>query len=113
MWVLPVESFIIRSDSDRETVIKQIVENINSPIKFSLKHIFKRPDREKYFDGSYDGKRFSLIQALKQGQNSFRPIIKFKVNSDGKESKVSIVMYIHPVVILFLLWILICRQDQL
>jgi len=106
MWLFPYRRFVITTDLNSDGAIQQITNNINILVPGSLKFLRRANDFEKYFFGRIDNNIFKIHRAIK-GRNSVLPFIKGQIISQATGSRIIIRMRLHPVILIFCLWILI------
>jgi hypothetical protein len=105
---MPLYRFQIQSHLATLAVLERIKALMRETPGFrqSLKESFGlRPDGTPPFIGKVDGSEFKCRRDIRY-QNSFLPRIAGRVSSDHNGTKTDVIMYLHPLVLVFmLLWL--------
>lgn len=108
MWLFPYQRFTITTHLKSDEAIQRLSDNVNPPPIYRwFRHPLSNNEFERYFYGNKNGNVFKIYRAIIKGRNSFIPFIKCEVIDSNVGAKVKVRMRLHPVVLIFCLWILI------
>jgi hypothetical protein len=98
--------FQLQSHLDTQAVLERIRSLVRQRpgLRESLKESFGvRPGDNPPFIGTVDGDHFSLYRDIRY-RNSFLPRIRGRVSSAPAGTNIDVIMYLHPLVLLFMLF---------
>ncbi len=108
MWLFPYNRFTIITNVKPDEAIQRLSDNVNPPPIYRwFRHPLSNSKSERYFYGNKNGNVFKIHRAIIKGRNSFIPFIKCEIIDSDVGAKVKVRMRIHPLVLIFCLWILI------
>ena len=103
---MPLYRFQMQSHLATQTVLERVRALVRETPGFrqSLKEAFGlRPDGAPPFIGKVEGSEFKCHRDIRY-RNSFLPRIAGRVDSDHNGTRIDVVMYLHPLVLVFMLF---------
>src|ERR1700712_875896 len=108
MWLFPYQRFTISTHFKFDEAIQRLKDNTNPPPTYRwFKWPLPNSEFERYFYGNIKDNVFKIHRAIIKGRNSFIPYIKCEIIDSDIGAKVLVRMRLHPIVLIFCLWILV------